>query len=104
MEIDGVSITGKISATNAKAELNDQSIEVKWDVVNPEGKAKIWLATTNHFKTGGKDAWKLVATVPVAAAKAKVNVRNLPSGFYKIAIQLPYNYLNRWVMVTTANK
>jgi hypothetical protein len=37
------------------------AIEVKWNVINKEGKAKIWLATTNHLKTGSHDDYKLVA-------------------------------------------
>ena len=61
--------------------------------------AKIWLATTNNFKTGGKDDYKLVAEVPVANGKARVDVKQLPSDFYKIVIEAPYNFLNRWIVV-----
>ena len=28
--------------------------------MNREGSAKIWMATTNHFKEGGKDEYRLV--------------------------------------------
>ena len=99
MEMDGTSLTGKISATDTKADLINGIIEVKWKVINKEGKAKIWLATTNNFKTGGKDEYKLVAEVPVANGLAKINVKQNQSDFYKIVIEMPYNFLNRWVMV-----
>jgi hypothetical protein len=99
MEIDGVSLTGKLSATDAKASIKNNSLEIKWNVINKEGKAKIWMATTNNFKTGRKDDYKLVAEVPVAAGKAIVDIKQTPSAFYKIIIEMPYNFLNRWIMI-----
>jgi predicted AlkP superfamily pyrophosphatase or phosphodiesterase len=99
MEIDGVSLTGKLSATDAKASIKNNSLEIKWNVINKEGKAKIWMATTNNFKTGRKDDYKLVAEVPVAAGKAIVDIKKTPSAFYKIIIEMPYNFLNRWIMI-----
>jgi predicted AlkP superfamily pyrophosphatase or phosphodiesterase len=99
MEIDGVSLTGKLSATDPKAELKNGMIEIKWKVIAKEGKAKIWLSTTNNFKTGGKDNYKLVTIVPVADGKAEIDIRQSPSDFYKIVIEMPYNLLNRWVLV-----
>ena len=116
MEIDGIPLTGKLSATNANAELMNDAIEVKWNVINKEarpparagtdgddrvgrGKAKIWLATNNNFKTGGRDDYKLMAEVPVANGKATISVKDMPSDFYKIVIEAPYNFLNRWIVV-----
>ena len=98
MEVDGVSLTGKISATDAKADLTNGVIEVKWNVINKEGKAKIWMATTNNFKTGGKDEYKLMTEAPAANGLAKIDVKDIPSDFYKIVIELPYNFLNRWIV------
>lgn len=99
MEIDGVSLIGKLSATDAKASIKNNSLEIKWNVINKEGKAKIWMATTNNFKTGGHDDYKLAAEVPVAGGKAIVDAKHFPSDFYKIVIEMPYNILNRWVLV-----
>jgi len=99
MEIDGVSLIGKLSATDAKVGLKNNTIEIKWNVISKEGKAKIWMATTNNFKTGRKDDYKLVAEVPVAAGKAIIDTKQFPSDFYKIVIEMPYNFLNRWIMI-----
>ncbi len=98
MEIDGVSLTGKLSATDARAQLQNNKILVQWNVLDKKGKAKIWLSTTNHFKTAGKDTYKLVAEVPVAKGSAEINVKKIPSDFYKIVIETPHNFLNRWVI------
>jgi hypothetical protein len=99
MEIDGISLTGQISATNAEATLAKNKIDISWQVVNIAGKAKIWLATTNNFKTGGKDDYKLMTEVPVATGKATIDITQAPSDFYKIVIEMPYNFLNRWIIV-----
>lgn len=97
MEIDGVPLTGKVSATDAEARLEKDKIAVQWKVLDKKGTAKIWLSTTNHFKTGGKDEYRLVKEVPVADGAALLDVAQIPSDFYKIVIELPYNSLNRWV-------
>jgi hypothetical protein len=100
MEIDGVPLTGKLSATDAKAVIvDDGAIEVEWNVINKEGKAKIWLAATNNFKTGGKDQYHFITEIPVASGATRLGVKEFPSDFYKIVIELPYNFLYRWVIV-----
>ena len=98
MELDGVSLTGKISATNANAKIENEKLSISWNPINNYGKAKIWLTTTNNFKTGGKDEYKHVGLVPVSSGKAIVDVKKYPSAFYKIVIEMPYNTLNRWVI------
>jgi hypothetical protein len=99
MEVDGVSLTGRLSATNAAATLNNKTIQLSWKVADPKGQAKIWIATTNHFKEGSKDKYTLVKQVPVAAGKATIDVGKMPSDFYKVVMEMPYNYLNRWIIV-----
>ena len=98
MEVDGVSLTGKLSATDAKASINDSTIEISWNVIDKEGKAKIWLTTTNQFKTGSKDEYKMITEVPVADGKVAIDVQQTPSDFYKVVLGMPYNFLGRWVM------
>ena len=98
IEMDGISLTGKISATNATAVKNGNNIEVTWQPMIKTGNAKIWIATSNNFKEGGKDKYALIKQVPVVNGKAVINVKDMPSDFYKIAIEFPYNFLNRWII------
>ncbi len=98
METDGIPLTGKISATDADAKWMNGKIFVTWAPVVKTGNAKIWLATTNHFKEGKADAYRLVKEVPVANGKAVIDITAAASGFYKVVIELPYNFLNRWVI------
>src|SRR5258706_1521915 len=99
IEVDGVPLTGKLSATNPEATFNNGIISLKWKVQDKKGKAKIWLAATNNFKSGGKDDYRLVKEVPVAGGRTTVDVKNIPSSFYKVVMEMPYNFLNRWIMV-----
>jgi predicted AlkP superfamily pyrophosphatase or phosphodiesterase len=98
MEVDGISLTGKLSATDAQASLSEGKLTVSWNAAG-KGDAKIWLTTTNNFKEGGKDEYKLVKTVPVSAKVAVVDVSSMNSNFYKVVIETKENYLNRWIIV-----
>ena len=71
---------------------------MKWKAINKDGKAEVWMATNNNFKTGGEDNYKLMSVVPVANGFAKINVKQSPSDFYKVVIEMPYNFLNRWII------
>lgn len=99
MEVDGVSLTGQVSATHPEAKLVDGKIRVTWKATGRKGEAKIWLTTTNQFKEGGRDAYVLKATVPVGKEEAIIDVADNASKFYKIVIETPDNFLNRWIVV-----
>lgn len=99
MEIDGVSLTDKLSAIKPDAKLEDGKLDINWQAVNKKGEAKIWVSETNLFKEGGKDNYTLKATVPVAQEKVTIDVSANPQKFYKIVIETPGNFLNRWVIV-----
>jgi hypothetical protein len=99
MEIDGVPLIGPLSATNAIASFANGVISLRWKVQNPKGVAKIWLATTNGFKSGLVDEYQLVREVPVANGRTTIDVTGHPPGFYKLAIEMPHNFLNTWVIV-----
>ena len=98
-EIDGIPLTGKISAISPEATLKDGTIDLTWKAIDKKGKAKIWLATTNNFETGGKDTYRLIKQVAADAEKATIDVSKLPSQFYKIVLEMPYNTLNRWIVL-----
>lgn len=98
MEIDGIPLTGEISATSAGAYVDNGRLYIHWQAVSKKGKAKIWLSTTNRFKQGGRDEYKLVATVPVDKEEAVIDVSSQPADFYKIVIEAPKNMLNRWIV------
>ena len=103
MEIDGIPLSGNISATSANAMLQDGKLHVTWKAVAKKGNVKIWLATTNQFKEGGRDEYALAATVPLSGQEAVIEVKDKLSSIYKIVIEAPENMLSRWVVVKGNN-
>jgi len=99
MEIDGVSLTGKVTAHDLQASYADKKINISWKAIDKKTKAKIWLATTNEFKSGGIDKYMLMKELPLSDGKAVVDVSKMPSDFYKIVLETSQGYLNRWVIL-----
>jgi hypothetical protein len=97
MEIDGIPLTGKVSCITPKATLSGNHLTINWKAMQQKGSAKIWLATTNNFKTGGKDIYEKVAEVPLVKEEAVIDIARFNSRFYKICIEAPKNYCNTWV-------
>lgn len=98
MEIDGVSITGPIAASNLRARVEGDKIHLSWNVHSKKGKGLILLSTTNHFKTGGRDEYKQIRSLPLAAGKATIDK---PSGDWtvlKIVLEAQGQFLNTWVL------
>ena len=87
MEIDGVPFTGKISITQPTASYQNGKIEISWQTVELKGKVKIWVATTDNFKTGGKDDYTLLKEVKLKERKKTTIMVQFPAEFYKIVLE-----------------
>ncbi len=98
MEIDGISITGPLSARHLQARESDGMIQLSWEPLDKKGKAKIWISTTNAFKTGGPDTYTLVKTVSLAKGKEQIPMPAAHSGVIKIVLETPDNFLNTWIV------
>ncbi len=96
MEIDGVPLTGKISLSDPQAHLKDGRITVKWKPQDKKGKVKVWLTTTNNFKSGGQDHYILAGTARLKDGKYTLPVEDSASPFYKIVLEAPSNMVNTW--------
>lgn len=95
-EIDGIPFTGPVSVANPQLNYFQNQLDVSWQAIDPAGDVKIWVAITNNIKNGGKDEYKLLATVPVKDKHVTVDVTNMPSTFYKVVLEAKYNTTNRW--------
>ncbi|MEJ0102229.1 MAG: alkaline phosphatase family protein [Bacteroidota bacterium] len=90
MEIDGVSLTGKIAAVGLNATYTaDKKLNITWVPLDKNSQGKIWLATTNEFKKGGSDKYELIKEVPLSAGKTVIDVSKIHSDFYKIVLESP---------------
>lgn len=97
-ELDGTPLTGSLSISTPTARKEGTKITLGWKAENPEGTVKVWVSTTNHFETGTRDQYILLAEVPVKAETATVDVAKLPKGFYKLVMEAKDNNLTRWVV------
>jgi hypothetical protein len=98
-EIDGVSLIGNIGATDLKAVKENGKIKITWKKKVSNGRAKVWVATTNNFGKGGDDKYKLLGEVNLDNEKAEFKAPESLDGFYKVVLETPYNTLNRWIVV-----
>ncbi len=98
MEIDGISITGPLSATNFTAKEEGGKVYLGWKPELKKGSAKIWMTTTNNFKTGGNDQYTLIKTIPVGDGKAVIEMPAGSSAIYKIVLETPHHFMNRWIV------
>jgi hypothetical protein len=97
-EIDGTPLIGPVSIAQAKVYDIHGNLDVTWKALEPQGKVKVWLTTTNNFKTGGEDNYTLMAEVPVSSQHALFDVKKIPSPFYKIVLEAPSNMVNLWLV------
>ena len=97
-ELDGISLTGKLSIAEPVAKKEGKKITINWKAVEPEGTVKVWVSTTNHFEEGKRDEYMLLAEVPAKSEIATLDVSALPTGFFKIVLEARYNHLTRWIV------
>ena len=98
-EIDGTPFIGPVSLANLKVNPVQKHLDITWKALQKSGKVKIWLATTNDFKTGGKDNYQLLATVNLNQQHYFADLKDYPATFYKIIVEGADNSLNKWVSV-----
>jgi predicted AlkP superfamily pyrophosphatase or phosphodiesterase len=99
LEEDGVPLIGKVTVAMPVVRLENNKLDIKWKSIDKDGTVKIWLATTNHYKTGGKDEYKLLAEVPAGQQSAAFGISSYPSTYYKVVLEGTYNTVNRWIVV-----
>lgn len=98
-ELDGTSLIGAVSVAQPEANFVQGAIDVSWKALNDKGNVKIWVTPANNYKEGKPDDYTLLATVPITKEHVLVDVKKLPSKFYKVVIEGEYNTVNRWVSV-----
>ena len=102
-EVDGISLLGKVSLAQPQLNYFQEKMDISWQAFDTAGTARIWISTTNHFKTGGKDVYQLLAEMPVKQQHATINISQLPADFYKIVIEGKFNTVNRWYVKEKIN-
>jgi hypothetical protein len=97
MELDGTSFIGPIDAADLKAVRTKDGIQLIWKTYS-QNKGRIWIATTNNFKTGGLDNYWLMGETKLEQRKATISTKGIESDFYKVVLETPSGFLNYWVV------
>ena len=100
-ELDGTPFIGPVSAAALKTNFFQNKIDISWKALQKTGKVKIWLATTNNFKTGGTDKYHLLGEADLQQGHFLAEVKGFSSAFYKVVLEAPDNTLNNWVLPVT---
>jgi hypothetical protein len=98
-ELDGMPLIGPVSVAQPEANFVQGALDVSWKALDEKGNVKIWVAVSNNFKDGQPDNYKLLAEVPLTSGHVLVNVKDMPSKFYKVLIAGEHNMVNRWVIL-----
>lgn len=98
-ETDGIPFIGSLSFIKPQFSYGSNQIHIKWKAIAKQGMLKAWVARSNDFKTGGKDAYVLMGTVPVTREQAVFKLPGKPTAFYKIVLQGTYNSSNYWIKI-----
>jgi predicted AlkP superfamily pyrophosphatase or phosphodiesterase len=96
-ELDGIPLIGKVSLIKPNASLNGDILNISWTVLHDTGNVAIWLSTSNFFKKGVTDNYKLIEVVSIDKKMVVIDVKEYPSKFYKIVLEGQYNTVNKWV-------
>lgn len=95
-EQEGAPFVGKIDLANLKARKEGDQIRLTWEGYSKEPLA-IYMATTNHYKEGGKDEWKRVGKVSADKNSFTYKIKGAESPFYKFSVRGENNSLPVWV-------
>ena len=98
-EVDGTPFIGPVSITALKANPIQGHLDISWKAIDNKARVKVWLATTNNFKTGGKDEYHLLGEVDAGTQHFFADLKNYPSNFYKVRLETPNNSLNTWINI-----
>lgn len=98
MELDGVSFIGQIDAVELKAELAGGDLNLSWKSISKGQKGKVWVSTTNEFKTGNLDNYWLMGEVMLEQESFNFSTKGIESDFYKVVFETPSGYLNYWIV------
>ena len=97
-EMDGISFIEDVVISNLEVAQKDSKINLSWKSYRKNEKVSVYVATTNHFKTGGKDVYKKVLVTNSKKERATIDVKSMPSKFYKILVESSKNSLNKWII------
>ena len=102
-ELDGVPLTGTIEVSDFSAVRMGDRIRLKWKPYVTSGNGTIQMATTDFYKTGGKDEYVTIAAVQLSTGEFEFEP-SVKSEFYKFLMVTPQQRVNCRILPETGSK
>jgi hypothetical protein len=96
-EMDGVPFIGKVSVSNLEVNYFQHQLDLTWKAYEDTGKVKVWISTSNNYRNGSPDHYELLGEFPIWQKHAVIDIKKIPSTFYKVILEGANNRINRWV-------
>jgi predicted AlkP superfamily pyrophosphatase or phosphodiesterase len=97
-EIDAIPFIGAVDFSDLTAEMKAGKIRLRWQGLAKENdaKAEVLVASTNHFRDGGKDTYVKAGEVFITDEQFAFDA---PEGtdFLKVLVKGPHHTMNVWV-------
>ncbi len=98
LELDGSPFIGAVDAADFKAELSGENFQLSWKVYSKGKTGRVWVSTTNNFKTGGLDNYWQMGEVNLDSGEVTLPAKGIRSDILKIVLETPSGYLNYWIV------
>lgn len=95
-EQDGIPFIGQTDIAGIETTRNDNSITLKWQSLNDQASATIYVSKTNRFNQGSTDEWIKVGKVKAGTEEFVYDISEDPESFYKFAVVTRNNHLTCW--------
>lgn len=99
MEVDGTPFIGKLSFVDALATVDEKKLAISWKPLQQTGNVKLWLSSTNNFKTGGKDHYLPAGEASLKTGRIAAGLTGKKPGWYKWVLEGSYNRANGWIEI-----
>ena len=95
-EQDGIPFIGQTDIAGIEPIRDDNSITLKWQSLNDQATATIYVSKTNRFNQGSTDEWIKVGKVKAGTEEFVYDISEDPESFYKFAVVTRNNHLTCW--------
>jgi hypothetical protein len=96
-EMDGIPFIGSLSISNLTATRHGKNATISWTPIDTDGKAEVWITTTNTFEKGGIDKYIPVGTARVADGQFTFEMP-AKADYCKVLVKGSYNMTNVWLV------
>lgn len=97
MELDGVDMWGEVYASDLKATIEGDNLQINWVPYEESGEGTVWITFGNQFRYGNMDQYTFLGKVELETGKAELDLKGYEFKNAKVVLELPKRFLNYWI-------